>query len=187
MARGIALQINEFVEGMELVAIANRHIGPALEALSQAGVKEVAEARSSTDLGKAVSSGKTVATEDALLLCESPDIDVIVEVTGSVEHAARVAMATIDAGKHLVLMNAELDGTVGPILKVHADRAGVVYTNSDGDQPGVMMNLYRFVKGLGVTPVLCGNIKGLHDPYRNPTTAASIRRTTSAISRSPIR
>jgi predicted homoserine dehydrogenase-like protein len=32
------------------------------------------------------------------------------------------------------------------------------------------MNLYRFVRGLGVTPVLCGNIKGLHDPYRNPTT-----------------
>jgi predicted homoserine dehydrogenase-like protein len=26
------------------------------------------------------------------------------------------------------------------------------------------------VKGLGVKPVLCGNIKGLQDPYRNPTT-----------------
>ena len=57
-------------------------------------------------------------------------------------------------------------GRVGPILKVKADRAGVVYTNVDGDQPGVMMNLYRFVKGIGVRPVLCGNIKGLHDPYR---------------------
>jgi predicted homoserine dehydrogenase-like protein len=67
-------------------------------------------------------------------------------------------------------MNAELDGTVGPILKVKADRAGVVYTFSDGDQPGVQMNLYRFVAGLGLKPVLCGNIKGLHDPYRNPTT-----------------
>jgi predicted homoserine dehydrogenase-like protein len=32
------------------------------------------------------------------------------------------------------------------------------------------MNLVRFVKGLGVRPVLLGNIKGLHDPYRNPTT-----------------
>jgi len=69
-----------------------------------------------------------------------------------------------------VLMNAELDGTIGPILKTYADRAGVVYTNADGDQPGVQMNLYRFVKGIGVRPVLCGNIKGLHDPYRNPTT-----------------
>ena len=32
------------------------------------------------------------------------------------------------------------------------------------------MNIYRFLKGIGVTPVLCGNIKGLEDPYRNPTT-----------------
>jgi len=32
------------------------------------------------------------------------------------------------------------------------------------------MNLFRFVQGIGVKPVLCGNIKGLHDPYRNPTT-----------------
>ena len=48
--------------------------------------------------------------------------------------------------------------------------SGVVFTNVDGDQPGVMMNLYRFVKGIGVRPVMCGNVKGLHDPYRNPTT-----------------
>jgi predicted homoserine dehydrogenase-like protein len=67
-------------------------------------------------------------------------------------------------------MNAELDSTLGAILKVYADKAGVVITNADGDQPGVIMNLYRFVKGIGVRPVLCGNIKGLQDPYRNPTT-----------------
>ena len=67
-------------------------------------------------------------------------------------------------------MNAEIDGTIGPILKVYADKAGVIVTNVDGDQPGVEMNLYRFVKSIGVKPVLCGNIKGLHDPYRNPTT-----------------
>jgi predicted homoserine dehydrogenase-like protein len=59
---------------------------------------------------------------------------------------------------------------VGPILKRRADAAGVIYSFSDGDQPGVQMNLYRFVKGIGVRPVLCGNIKGLHDPHRNPET-----------------
>jgi predicted homoserine dehydrogenase-like protein len=69
-------------------------------------------------------------------------------------------------------MNAELDGTVGPILKKYADEAGVIFTFADGDQPGVQMNLVRFVSGIGVTPVLCGNIKGLHDPYRNPRTQA---------------
>ena len=67
-------------------------------------------------------------------------------------------------------MNAELDGTVGPILKTYADKAGVVYSGSDGDQPGVELNLYRFVKSIGLTPLLCGNIKGLQDRYRTPTT-----------------
>jgi predicted homoserine dehydrogenase-like protein len=32
------------------------------------------------------------------------------------------------------------------------------------------MNLYRWVKGLGLIPRVMGNIKGLQDPYRNPTT-----------------
>ena len=73
-------------------------------------------------------------------------------------------------------MNAELDGTLGPMLKLRADRAGVVYSASDGDQPGVQMNLYRFVRAIGVTPLVCGNIKGLHDPYRNPTTQEGFAR-----------
>jgi predicted homoserine dehydrogenase-like protein len=38
------------------------------------------------------------------------------------------------------------------------------------------MNLFRFVRGIGVKPVLCGNIKGLHDPYRNPTTQEGFAR-----------
>jgi predicted homoserine dehydrogenase-like protein len=38
------------------------------------------------------------------------------------------------------------------------------------------MNLFRFVKGLGCTPVLAGNIKGLHDRTRNPTTQQEFAR-----------
>ena len=34
----------------------------------------------------------------------------------------------------------------------------------------MQINLYRWVKGLGLTPRVIGNIKGLQDPYRNPTT-----------------
>jgi predicted homoserine dehydrogenase-like protein len=73
-------------------------------------------------------------------------------------------------------MNAELQGTLGPLLKRYADKAGMVLTDSDGDQPGVIMNLYRFVQGIGCRPVLAGNIKGLHDPYRNPTTQEGFAR-----------
>ena len=125
---------------------------------------------SKSSLEGAIAAGRVAVTEDAVGLAESEGLDAVIEVTGSIEHAAGVVFAALENGKHVIQMNAELDGTIGPILKTKADRAGVVYTFSDGDQPGVQMNLYRFVQGIGLNPVLCGNIKGLHDPYRNPTT-----------------
>ena len=177
MGRAIALQIATAVKGMELVAISNRRIEGARRAYADAGIDDVVAVKTEAQLQDAVSKGQPAIAEDALLLCRAAGIDAIVEVTGAVEFSARVVTEAIAQGKHVVLMNAELDGTVGAILKVHADKAGVVITNADGDQPGVMMNLYRFVKGIGVRPVLCGNIKGLHDPYRNPTTQEGFART----------
>src|SRR4030095_6212450 len=55
-------------------------------------------------------------------------------------------------------------------LKVHADRRGVVLTNTDGDEPGVAMNLVRFLRSAGLRPVAAGNLKGMLDHYRTPET-----------------
>jgi predicted homoserine dehydrogenase-like protein len=95
---------------------------------------------------------------------------VIVEVTGTVEPAAYVVLDAFDQGKHVVVVNAELDSMLGPILKVKADQAGVVVTNTDGDEPGVAMTLYRYLRSLGLHPVAAGNLKGMVDYYRNPDT-----------------
>ena len=176
MARGIALQVALSVPGMRVAAIANRHPDGALRAYAEAGQHQVQVVDSVAHLERSISAGLPAVTEDAMLLCQAEGIDAIVEATGTIEHAARVTLKAITHGKHVVLMNAEVDGTLGPILKTYADRAGVVLTSADGDQPGVMMNLYRFVKSLGVQPVLCGNIKGLHDPYRNPSTQEGFAR-----------
>jgi predicted homoserine dehydrogenase-like protein len=67
-------------------------------------------------------------------------------------------------------MNAEVDATLGPILRVYAEKHGQILSACDGDEPGVQMNLVRWVRGLGLRPRLIGNVKGLQDPYRNPTT-----------------
>jgi predicted homoserine dehydrogenase-like protein len=172
MGRGIALQIATATPGMELVAIANRTVDKAREAYALAGAEDVRHVDGASELERAIGEGRPAVTDDPLLVAEAEQVDAVIEVTGTVELAAQVALSAIGAGKHVVLMNAEVDGTLGPILKTYAERAGVVLTNADGDQPGVQMNLYRFVRGLGVTPVLAGNIKGLHDPYRTPTTQA---------------
>jgi predicted homoserine dehydrogenase-like protein len=170
MGRGIALQIANYVPGMELVAIANRNIQNARRAFTEAGIADSSEVSTKGALEDNIRKGKYSITDDAALICTADGIDAIIEVTGSIEYSCNLVLMAIRHKKHIILMNAELDGTVGAILKVYADKEGVVITSADGDQPGVEMNLYRFVRSIGVKPVLCGNIKGLHDPYRNPTT-----------------
>ncbi len=104
-----------------------------------------------------------VLTGDPLVLTRCGNLDVIVEVTGTIEPAARVALDAFEHGKPVVLVNAELDSLLGPILKAKADRAGVVVTNTDGDEPGVAMTLPQYVRCLGLRPVAAGNIKGMLD------------------------
>ncbi|QTF91402.1 NAD(P)-dependent oxidoreductase [Halomonas sp. BM-2019] len=167
--KGIGLQIMTATPGMRLCAVANRHLDSASDVFGQVS-RLPTRCDSLAEIEAALARGDAVVTEDANALASAEGLDVIIEVTGSIEFAAQAIVTAIDSGKHVVQMNAELDGTIGPILKHRADKAGVIYTFADGDQPGVQMNLYRFVAGLGVKPVLCGNIKGLHDPYRNPET-----------------
>ncbi|MFN6558306.1 MAG: NAD(P)H-dependent oxidoreductase [Nostoc sp. ChiSLP01] len=170
MGRGIANQIVNSVPGMELVAIFNRKIDAAKQAYSEAGIEDIQVVATVGELEDAIANGKYAVTDDAKLLCQAESIDALIEVTGAIEFGAQIVMEAIAHRKHVIMMNAELDGTIGPILKVYADKAGVILSACDGDQPGVQMNLYRFVESIGLTPLLCGNIKGLQDPYRNPTT-----------------
>ena len=84
----------------------------------------------------------------------------MVDVTGSVEFGAQVALEAFAHGKSVVLMNAELDATIGPILQLYAQKNGVILSACDGDEPGLQMNLVRWVKGLGLIPRVMGNVKG---------------------------
>ena len=170
MCQGLTNQITQSTPGMRVAAISNRRIGRAVDVFHYSGFEDVAIAGSQWELNLAVEGSKPVVTEDAMLIARSDVIDVLVDVTGSVEFGARVALEAFKHGKDVVLMNAELDATIGPILQTYADRHGVILTACEGDEPGIQLNLYRWVKGLGLTPRLLGNVKGLQDRYRNPTT-----------------
>jgi predicted homoserine dehydrogenase-like protein len=170
MGRGIAYQIITAIPGMQLAAVYNRTIENAQQAYLQAGVETIDVVTSCSQLDDHIMQGRACITDDASLLCQSQKIDILIESTGTIEFAAHVVLDALSHGKSVVLMNAELDATLGPILKVEADKANVVITNSDGDQPGVIMNLFRYVTSIGFRPVLAGNMKGLHDPYRTPET-----------------
>jgi predicted homoserine dehydrogenase-like protein len=170
MGQGLTNQIVNSIPGMRMVAVQNRHVKKAYHVYQYSGFTEIAEASTQAQLEDGVRSGKPVVTEDAFLLARSEQIDVLVDVTGSVEFGANVVLEAFKHGKDVVLMNAELDATIGPILQVYAKKYGVIMSACEGDEPGVQLNLFRWVKGLGLIPRVMGNIKGLQDPYRNPTT-----------------
>lgn len=171
MGRGLARQIVQSMGGMDVAAIANRTVARAVEVFEACGVgDDIVVVSSQDEMDAALESGKRVVTSDPLQICRTPSVEAVLEATGEVEFGARTAEAAIASGKHVILLNAEVDATVGPILKVMADEAGVVITNADGDEPGVAMNLVRFVRTIGCRPVLAGNVKGFYDPHRTPDT-----------------
>lgn len=168
--RAIALQLGTPVPGIRLVAISNRTLSHGERAFREAGMTQWSHARSAREAEVSVNRGLPVLTDDPSVLTACAAIDVLVEVTGTVDAAARVVLEAFERGKHVVLVNAELDSLVGPILKSRADQAGVVVTHTDGDEPGVAMTLLRYLRSLGLKPVAAGNLKGMVDYYRTPET-----------------
>jgi len=168
--RAIALQLGSPVPGIRLVGIANRTLEHGEEAFSQAGIAGWRRSPSCIEAEKAIAAGNPVLTDDPSILTACDAIDVIIEVTGTIDFAAETCLAAFKHGKHVVLVNAELDSLLGPILKAKADLAGVVLTHTDGDEPGVAMTLVRYLRSVGLRPVAAGNLKGMVDHYRTPET-----------------
>jgi predicted homoserine dehydrogenase-like protein len=124
--RAIALQLGSPVPGIRLSGIANRTAAHAERAFRDAGIARWTTARSAAAVDAAVMRGIPVLVDDPALLVRCPAIDVVIEVTGTIDFAAGVVLEAIAHGKHVVIVNAELDSTLGPILKARADAAGVV-------------------------------------------------------------
>lgn len=168
--RAIALQLGTPVPGMRLVAIANRTVKNGERAYQEAGIAGWQRVESAREAAAKIDRGIPVLTDDPSVVTSCDGVDIVLEVTGTVEAGAAVVLDAFSHGKHVVLVNAELDSLIGPILKAKADQAGVVVTHTDGDEPGVAMTLLRYLRTLGLKTVAAGNIKGMVDYYRNPDT-----------------
>ena len=173
IGRGIARQIFRGFPGLRLVAIANRTLGKAERAYREAGADEIREVSSVSELERAIESGVPAITEDAGLVCEAGPVDLVIEATGEVEFGAGVTIRAIDSGKHVVLMNAEVDLMLGRYLARVAAEKGLVVTSDAGDQHGVLVRMCEEIEMWGFELVQVGNIKGFLNRYATPE---SIRR-----------
>jgi predicted homoserine dehydrogenase-like protein len=103
----------------------------------------------------------------------SPEVDVDVDATGVPEVGAKICMECLLAKKHVVLLNVEIDITIGTLMYNMFKSAGLVYSGSDGDEPASTFELYSFAKAMGFEALVAG--KGKNNKLRtnaNPDTVA---------------
>ncbi len=175
MGTGAICQIG-LMRGIRNAIIADINTERVVRAFELCGHRreDVVVTNSAGTAADAIRSGKPVAAQDAEILSELP-IDVVVEATGNPDIGARVAMRSILARKHVVMLNVETDVVVGPILYKMAQAAGVVYTVSSGDEPGLIAEYYDRYAGLGFEVIAVGKAPssiGLFDRYATPDSVA---------------
>ena len=162
MGSEIVTQIS-LMEGMEIAVVVDLTGERAAEGYNY--MEEKPKVLVTDDLEKAekgFSRGKKIATTNFQLATRLPQVDVIIDATGSVEMGAITSLDAIDHGKNIVMMSVECDITIGPILRKMADNAGVIYSLAAGDEPAAIIELYRFANALGFTIVSAG--KGKNNP-----------------------
>lgn len=144
-------------DSLSIPIAADRDIGKARMAFRRAGVPDSAIVNcDSVAAAKAViESRRYAAVEDPMILMELP-LSVVIESTGLAEAGARHALAAINHGKHVAMVNKETDSAVGPILQRLAKRQCLTYTQVDGDHPGLLIGLIYWAKSLGLEIVAAG-------------------------------
>jgi predicted homoserine dehydrogenase-like protein len=98
---------------------------------------------------------RTRFTADGQEACAA-DVDVVIEATGHPEAGIRHAMAAIEAGRHVVMVNVEADVLAGPLLARKARQRGVVYSMAYGDQPALIAEMVDWARATGFSVVAAG-------------------------------
>ena len=119
-------------------------------------------------------------TDDADSLIAHPGIEVIVEATGDPRAGIRFCLRSIDAGKHIVMVNVEADVVAGPLLAARAREKGVVYSLAYGDQPALICEQVDWARACGFEVVSAGKGRATI-----PTSTAPRRKQCGPISESP--
>lgn len=162
MGKEIVCQIALMV-GMEMNIVVDLEAETCVRAYRNSGYEgEVVVTNDVAEAEAAIAAGKKVASTDYRVAVSAAQIDSVIDATGSPEMGARVSLLCFNNKKNIVMMNVECDITIGPILRQMAENAGVVYSLTAGDEPGSIVEVYRFAKALGFRVVAAG--KGKNNP-----------------------
>jgi len=174
-------------KGVRLGAVAEIDIAKASSVLKMTGCGEnrLKISENPATISKAIEDGMIALTSNASVLIDIPSIDVVIDATGEVEVGSNLGYSAMMNKKNFVMMNAEADATIGPLLSKMARLADVVYTGDLGDEPGTVMNyLYEPFKSLGFRVVAAG--KGKNNPLERHANPRTLKEDSEASGLTPI-
>ena len=154
-------------DGIHILGLADLSRARAAATLSLGGWPE--ERFDAADLPTALASGKTHLTEDSMALIGFPGLEVLIEATGDPAVGIRHALAAIDHGVHVVMVNVEADALAGPLLAAKAAAAGVVYSLAWGDQPALICEHVDWARTCGFEVVTAGKGTRYHPSFHQLT------------------
>jgi predicted homoserine dehydrogenase-like protein len=140
--------------GIHVVGIAD--LAPARAAASLARCGWAAERYAAASFPDAAGNGSTHLTDDAGALIASPEIEIVIDATGSPAAGIRHVLACCRHGKHIVMVNVEADALAGPLLSRKAEQAGIVYSLAYGDQPALICEMVDWCRAAGFEVVAAG-------------------------------
>lgn len=172
MGRGMVTQM-AIMKGISPSIVSDIKIENVINAFHYAGIsdEQIAIAKTLEDANKYMEMGKFVATDNSDLISQANLVECAIDVTGVPEVGVKIAIDSMNNGKHVVMMDVETDVVIGSYLKKLGDKNGVVYTGSAGDEPGAVMDLYSFAKAMGMDVKVMGKGKNNKLDYDcNPDT-----------------
>src|SRR6201996_7031315 len=155
------------IEGLHMAVVVDLDVGLARQSFERVGWADGRyDARSA---GEAIKNGTTFITDDlqAMLACQ--EIECVIEATGHPLAGTRHALACIEHGKHVVMVNVEADVMVGPILAERARQKGVIYSMAYGDQPALICELVDWARSCGFEITAAGKGMNFEPRYRYST------------------
>lgn len=155
------------IEGLHVVAVADIALARARESMKRVGWPD--ERYEASSAGDALKTGGTFLTEDAADIFACAEIECVIEATGHPIAGTRHALAAIEHGKHVVMVNVEADVMVGPLLAEKARAKGLIYSMAYGDQPALICELVDWVRACGFELTSAGKGMNFEPRYRYST------------------
>ena len=157
--------------GLHVLGVADLQPARARRTLLGAGWPE--EQLDAPDVRAALDDGRTHLGDDGMALIAAGGLDVLVEATGDPRAGVRHALAALEHGRHLVMVNVETDVLVGPLLAERARKAGLVYSLAYGDQPALICELVDWARAAGFE-VVCAGKGTRYLPHFHQSTPATV-------------